>query len=173
MLRRYPKWLILSAEILFFIGLYLGLRTWLHRDVIHGEAPVFDARRLQGGTFSLLDYRGKPLLLHFWASWCVVCRAEQSSIVAIAEDWPVLTVAMQSGDAVEVRRYLEEHGLAFPVVVDEEGRLARLYGVSGVPISFVIDAEGRIRFTEVGYTTELGLRSRLWWVAGAVDEGDA
>lgn len=166
MLRRYPKWLILSAEILFFIGLYLGLKAWLHRDVIHGEAPYFDAQWLQGERFSLSDYRGNPLLLHFWASWCAICRVEQGSIAAIAEDWPVITVVVQSGDAGEVRRYLEEHDLAFPVVVDGDGRLARLYGVTGVPVSFVIDATGRIRFTEVGYTTELGLRSRLWWVGG-------
>lgn len=166
MLRRYPKWLILSAEIVFFIGLYLGLRSWLHRDVVHGEAPVFDAQWLRGGSFSLSDFRGGPLLLHFWASWCAICRVEQSSIEAIAEDWPVLTVAMQSGDTGEVRRYLDKHELAFPVVVDEEGRLARLYGVTGVPVSFVIDADGRIRYTEVGYSTELGLRLRLWWVAG-------
>jgi peroxiredoxin len=166
MLRRYPKWLILIAETLFFIGLYLGLRTWLHRDVIHGEAPAFDAQWLQGGEFSLSDYRGAPVLLHFWASWCAVCRIEQGSIASIAEDWPVVTVAMQSGAAGEVRRYMDEHELAFPVLIDEQGGLARLYGVTGVPISFVIDADGRIRFTEVGYTTELGLRSRLWWVTG-------
>lgn len=166
MSRRYPKWLILSAEILLFIGLYMGLRAWLHSDVIHGEAPSFEAQQLQGGSFSLSDYRGNALLLHFWASWCAVCRIEQASIASIAKDWPVLTVAMQSGDAGEVRRYLQEHGLTFPVVVDKQGELARLYGVTGVPVSFVIDSQGRIRFTEVGYTTELGLRSRLWWVSG-------
>ncbi len=173
MLRRYPKWLILSLEILFFIALYLGLRTWLHKDVIHGRAPVFDAQWLQGGEFSLSDYRGAPLLLHFWASWCAICRLEQGSIAAIAEDWPVLTVAMQSGGASEVRRYLDEHDLVFPVVVDEDAALARLYGVTGVPISFVIDADGKIRFTEVGYTTELGLRSRLWWVSQTGNADDA
>ena len=171
MSRRYPKWLILSLEVLFFVALYFGLRAWLHRDVIHGEAPMFYERWLQGEEFSLSDYRGAPVLLHFWATWCAVCRFEQGSIAAIAEDWPVITVAMQSGGPGEVRSYMDEHDLAFPVVLDEQGRLARLYGVTGVPISYIIDAEGRVRFVEVGFTTEIGLRTRLWW-ASATERSD-
>ncbi len=79
------------------------------------------------------------------------------------EDWSVITVAMQSGNAAEVSQYLLEHSLHFPVIIDEEGDLARRYGVVGVPASFVIDGLGDIRFSEVGYTTGMGLRVRLWW----------
>ncbi len=70
---------------------------------------------------------------------------------------------MQSGNAAEVSQYLLEHSLHFPVIIDEEGDLARRYGVVGVPASFVIDGLGDIRFSEVGYTTGMGLRVRLWW----------
>ncbi|MCP4407882.1 MAG: protein disulfide oxidoreductase [Gammaproteobacteria bacterium] len=163
MSHRYPKWLIWSVEILFFIGLYLGLRAWQQRDMIQGEAPVFAAQRLDGMHFNMSDDRGAPLLLHFWATWCPVCRLGQSSIAGIAEDWPVITVAMQSGSVAEVSQHLAENSLNFPVIIDQEGVLARRYGVVGVPASFVIDGQGGIRFSEVGYTTGMGLRMRLWW----------
>jgi hypothetical protein len=61
-----------------------------------------------------------------------------------------------------VRSYLGERGLDFPVLVDPDGRLAGRYGVRGVPTTLVIGPEGRIRSREVGYTTGLGLRLRLW-----------
>ncbi len=74
----------IPVQILFFIGLYLGLRAWQQRDMIQGEAPVFAAQRLDGVQFSMSDNRGVPLLLHFWATWCPVCRLEQNSIAGIA-----------------------------------------------------------------------------------------
>jgi peroxiredoxin len=58
-----------------------------------------------------------------------------------------------------------EHGLEMAVLADEDGALARRYGVRGVPTLFVLDGAGRIRFTELGYTTEAGLRLGLWWAA--------
>ncbi len=87
---------------------------------------------------------------------------EQGSIQAINEDWPVLTIAMQSGDADEVSKYLRDEGLDWATIVDESGELSRGFGVTGVPASFVLDGAGQVRFKEVGYTTNWGLRARLW-----------
>ncbi|MDX2464435.1 MAG: redoxin domain-containing protein, partial [Porticoccus sp.] len=72
------------------------------------------------------------------------------------------TVAMNSGTNLEVKKYLDERELNFPVIVDEYGEIAKRFGVQGVPTNFVIDSHGNIDFTEVGYTTSLGLRLRLW-----------
>ncbi len=69
---------------------------------------------------------------------------------------------MQSGDAHEVLSYLDERGVNFPVIVDEYGKIAQRFGVSRVPASFIIDSQGAIAFTEVGYTSNWGLRLRLW-----------
>lgn len=87
---------------------------------------------------------------------------EEDSIASISEDHEVITVAMNSGNDMEITAYLEEQGLSFPVVVDEHGLIAERFGVKGVPTSFIIDPDGSIDFTEVGFTTELGLRTRLW-----------
>ena len=151
---------------LLTVGVVIVLIVWIRefqqRGLAEGVAPALTGTDMRGDEVSLEHFRGEPVLLHFWASWCSVCRFEQGSIQSIAEDWPVLTVAMQSGESAEVKRYLEQHGLTFQTVSDPEGQLAGVYGVRGVPTSFVVDDEGKLRFTEVGYTTEIGLRIRLW-----------
>lgn len=160
--RRQRRWLLLLAELLFFAAVYFGLRAYMQRDMAGGEAPALEGRLLSGAPVRLADYAGRPVLLHFWASWCPVCRLEQASIQALARDWPVLTVALQSGDEAEVRAYLQAQGLQWDTLNDPDGRIAARFGVYGVPATFVIDPEGRIRFRERGYTTGWGLRARLW-----------
>ncbi len=134
----------------------------MQRDVVSGMAPAISAHLLDGKAIELSQYQGTPVLLHFWASWCGICRVEEKGIDAIATDYPVITVAMQSGDKAAISTYLQQQGLGFPVVADPDGQLASRYGVRAVPASFIIDANGQIRFVELGYTTETGLRLRLW-----------
>jgi protein-disulfide isomerase-like protein with CxxC motif len=91
-----------------------------------------------------------------------VCRAEQGSIDAVSRTHPVLSVASQSGPAAEVASYVAEHDIAPQVIVDSTSELAKRYGVHAFPTSFILNREGKIVFREVGYTTALGLRARLW-----------
>ncbi len=150
---------------MILLVVFLGVRAWTQRGVVEGAAPPLAGRLLDGGRASLAALRGRPVLVHFWATWCPVCRLEQSSVQALADaGYAVLGVAMQSGGRTEVRAFLREQGLSFPVLVDAHGALARRFGVRGVPTSFVVGPQGRIRFVEVGYTSELGLRARLWLV---------
>ena len=69
---------------------------------------------------------------------------------------------MQSGGSAEITRYMQEQKINFPVVNDTDGMPSGTWGVRGVPTSFIITPDGQIRFVEVGYTTGLGLRFRLW-----------
>ena len=142
--------------------LFVGIRAYQHRDMPNGPAPPLAGSDLRGEPVTLADYRGKPVLLHFWATWCGVCKIEQHNIDALTRDVPVLSVASQSGDVSEVGAFVREHGIAPRVVVDEESTLARRFGVHAFPATFVIDGSGAIRHVEVGYTTELGLRARMW-----------
>jgi alkyl hydroperoxide reductase subunit AhpC len=72
---------------------------------------------------------------------------------------------MQSGTAEEVKAYMARQKIKFPVVLDPDGTFARRYGAVAVPASFIIDGKGKVRFVEFGYTTEIGLRLRLWLAA--------
>ncbi len=157
------KWRGLLLNVLLFAAVVVGIRTWQHRDMPSGPAPALQGVTLAGQPYALPAHPGKPMLVHFWATWCPVCRSEQGSIAALAQADPgVITVAMQSGSREAVVRHMREQGIAFPVVNDADGALAEAWGVHAVPASFIVDAEGRIRFVEVGYTTETGLRLRLW-----------
>ncbi len=155
------KW---YGQVLVLLLVFFAVRAYTQRDMIAGEAPVFHSVLLNAQTVNLQDFRGRPVLVHFWATWCPVCKLEQASIESISHDYPVLTISMQSGDDLEVQAFLQEHGLHYPVVNDAEGMLAQRYGVRGVPSSFFLDGKGRIRFIEVGYTSEWGMRLRMWWL---------
>jgi peroxiredoxin len=142
----------------------VGVHLYQVRGIPSGVAPDFQARLLDGSPVSLSDYRGKPLLLQFWATWCPVCALEQASINRIARDHAVLSIAMDQASVADIRQWMKERGVDYPVARDPSGAVAARFGVRGVPTSLFIDAAGRIRFVEVGYTTEPGLRLRLWWI---------
>jgi len=159
---RNRRYLIWGAELLIFVLVYVGVRAWLQRDMVEGPAPAIEVVSVEGQPISLEDYRGKPLLIHFWASWCGICGLEQGTITDLQEDWQVLTIAMQSGNASDIRKHMQEESLDWVVIADPDGGIARRYGVRGVPANFILDAEGNVRFRESGFTTGLGLKARLW-----------
>ncbi|MGA7801416.1 MAG: protein disulfide oxidoreductase [Gammaproteobacteria bacterium] len=158
---RKARWR-LALELAVVLSLVVGIQAYRQRDTASGPAPALAGRLLSGQPASLASLRGRTVLVHFWATWCPVCRLEQHSIAAVARDYPVLTVAFQDGSAEQVRRYMRREGVDYPVLLDPYGVLASRYGVRAVPTSFIVDPEGRIRFVEVGYTSETGLRLRLW-----------
>ena len=151
-----------GIEAIIIILVFVAIKTYMQRDLVDGVAPPLEAVQLDGQAFNLHSNREQPILLHFWATWCGICKLEEGSIAAISEDHKVITVAMQSGDDQDIQDYLKERELNFPVIVDEYGEIAKRFGVRGVPTSFVVDPNGNIDFTEVGYTTSWGLRVRLW-----------
>ena len=150
------------VELLVIAGVFLVLRAWLQQDMANGPVPPLAGTTLEGRAFDLRRYPERPVLVHFWATWCRICALEQDSIDAIARDWPVITVAMQSGSAADVQRHLRQAGLDFPVINDPDGTLARRFGVQAVPATFIVDERNRIVFRERGFTSEAGLRFRLW-----------
>ena len=160
-LRAWRHWRLLR-EVVIVLVIFFAVRAYQQRNTVSGQAPAIGGRTLDGAEVALADYRGKPVLVHFWATWCGVCRATQSNFDSVARDYPVLSIASQSGSAAQVAAYVEQRGIAPGVVVDESSALAKRFGVSAYPTSFVLDAQGEIRHVEVGYTTELGLRARLW-----------
>lgn len=155
----------LSLNILLLFLLYFSLKAWQTADVVRGEAPLFSAVTLQDEGFVLKNYRGHPLLLHFWAPWCPVCRLEGDSVASVAQDHQVMSVASWTSSTEEVHAYLLENSLQMPVVFDEKNQLAALYKINAVPTSLFIDSDGMIRYIEQGYTSEWGMRLRLWWLS--------
>ncbi len=159
----WRKWLRRAIELLVIIIVIMGVRAWQQRDIASGPAPALQGVLLDKRTFVLPAKPEQPVLVHFWATWCPICRTEQGSLEALSNDhYKVMTVAMQSGERASVQGFMAEQKLSFPVINDPEGMLSAEWGVHAVPASFIIDTDGKIRFVEIGYTTGMGLRLRLW-----------
>lgn len=161
---RWRRWAANLAWLLLAAAIYYGARFYQQRALVEGPAPELRAALIGGGEFDLATARAAPVLVYFWATWCPVCRLEQGSIESLARDHRVVTVALQSGDAATVGKYLQEQGLRAPAINDPDGAIARTWGVRATPTFFFIDRDGLIRFRELGYTTEVGMRGRLWWL---------
>lgn len=160
----WRKWLGRLGFAVFLLAVVFGVRFYQHSTLVEGPAPALRAPLLDGGVFDLAAQRGRPVLVYFWATWCPVCRLEQGSIESLARDHQLVTVALQSGGSATVLKYRSDNGLRAPAINDPDGALARAWGVRATPTFFFVDRDGLIRFHELGYTTEIGLRFRLWWL---------
>ncbi len=154
---RLKRW---GWEAVLLVLILTGVHLWQTRNLADGDAPSLAGTTLGGRSFELSRLEG-PMLVHFWATWCPVCRAQEGNVARLAEGYSVLTVAMQSGTEAEVGDYLAQEGLSFATLNDLDGTISRRWGVSAVPTSFIIDQQGRVSYHSVGYTTYWGLRLRL------------
>lgn len=156
------RWKSIATEAAIFLAIFLAISAWNGRHVVSGAAPAFTGALLDGTAFSSASLGGRPAVIHFWATWCGVCQAEQGNVEALAKGGDVVTVASSSGEAEAVRAFMKKEGLTFPVVLDPDGALAKRFGVSAFPTTLYVTADGAIRFSEVGYTTTVGMRVRRW-----------
>ena len=113
-------------------------------------APDFELTTVTGEKVKLSDYRGKKILLNFWASWCGPCRAEMPDMQKLneegREDLVILAVNATGTERSKVAptNFIKELGLTFPIAFDEEGKVVKTYQVIALPTSFFIDSEGKI-----------------------------
>ena len=113
-------------------------------------APAFALERLdvEGGTLSLDDLRGKPLVVNFWASWCVPCKDEVPVLQETYEryrDQGLVVLGIDAQDfRADARRFMKRFGLTYPVVYDGKGSTLGRWGVTGFPETFFVDRSGRL-----------------------------
>ena len=105
----------------------------------------------------------KPVLIHFWATWCPTCKLEASNIETISKQYNVVTIAVNSGSNREIKEYLGENGFTFNVVNDKESIYASEFNIAAYPTTFIYDKNRDLVFSEVGYTSTVGLYLRMWW----------
>lgn len=148
----------------FYIGVVLFIfagQFLATSGLVTGKPPQIPQNTLDGQKPMQILARG-PALLYFWAEWCGICRSMQDNVDNVLKDHPGITIAERSSNSEQLKTYLTQNKLGWPVVDDADGTIGQSYGVSAVPALFFVNAQGEIVFTSVGYTSEWGLRFRLW-----------
>jgi len=120
------------------------LRPWTRQ-----ETPPLAGAGAGGREVDLRALRGRVVLVQFWASWCEPCQDELPAVARLRANqrgrpFEVLTVNFGEG-AERVRQFLREHDIDVPVLLDPDRRAAQAWGVGGLPMSFLVDAQGRVR----------------------------
>lgn len=134
-------------------------------------APAgFTLSLYDGGKASLSDFRGKPVVLNFWASWCAPCRAEVPDFVKLYEEnkgdgLVFVGVNIQDTEA-EARKFIQEFGIPYPVGPDTTGEIAIAYGVKGLPTTVFINEEGAVYRTWAGLLDQATLASIVTEMTG-------
>ncbi len=166
-----PNRVRIGAIILGALGL-LGLVLLLLIPVLYTPeedrqpeaAADFTLKLFDGGSFRMSDHKGAPVIVNFFASWCIPCKAEAPALEAISNEYKergvtMLGIAIQDTET-KAKAFVAEHGITFQTGLDE-GEIKEAYGVFGVPTTFFIDREGFIRYTHAGIVTEDLLRHEL------------
>lgn len=114
------------------------------------EAPNFHLKDLHGKTMSLAQFRGKVVLLNFWATWCGPCRIEMPAMEQLyrtlpRKDFEILAVSTDMQGAAVTRPFQREMELTFPILHDPDMRVGLTYGARTLPLSFMVDKQGVIR----------------------------
>ena len=115
---------------------------------IGDPAPAFTLLDTDGKPAQLSDFRGKVVLVNFWATWCPPCRKEFPELAKAYDehngDFVILGVDLQENTG-EVRKFVEEFGAKFPIVIDVDASVSKAYRLVGLPSSFFIDQQGILR----------------------------
>ena len=162
-MKKDNKWMILlllfAVMLVLVYFLYSNLSSQMDRDALTTEtqgaqshaAPDFTVYDLEGNSHSLSDFRGKPVILNFWASWCGPCQSEmpdfEEKYQEYGEDVHFLMVNLTDGGQETVESawsFISSKGYTFPVYYDTEASAAMAYGVRAVPVTYFIDAQGNL-----------------------------
>ena len=148
-------------------GTHLGTATVVGFHRLHGKpAPPFSVSSLRDPQtdISLSSFRSRPLVLNFWASWCVPCRKEMPAIEAVARETgtSVSFIGMDTNDTRSAAsNFAAQTGVTYPLGFDPGAKVASSYGVYGLPTTFFVSDEGRLLGRQVGAMTTVQLKALI------------
>ena len=138
---------------------------YIHSPLVARPAPSFTLMLFDGRTVNLTDLQGKAVLLNFWASWCVPCRAEARALETAwrkYKDRDVVFLGVNIQDKEEdARAFMKEYGITYLNGRDENGKIAIDYGVWGIPETFFIDPQRRITYKHAGELRAAIIQAKL------------
>ena len=113
------------------------------------QAPDFTLRNLNGNLEGLSEFKDQVVVLNFWATWCAPCLEEMPAFETLyrryrSQGLTVIAVSLDKGETSKVAKFVDEHSLTFPVLLDLDGIAERIYPSFTIPFTYVIDKKGRI-----------------------------
>ena len=127
-------------------------------------APDFQLTALDNETIQLAQQQGKPIILNFWATWCGPCRAEMPALQRISAEFQNTALVIgvnQAEQFAPVSDFAAEFGITYPILLDQNNAISRLYRVRSLPTTYFIDSNGVIRDQIIGTASEAVLSSKL------------
>jgi len=163
-----------AVEVVLWVGV-AGLFLWRVTPQVQAaagwnsataDAPAVTLQTLDGSVLSLSDLRHQVVLVNFWATWCPPCRAEMPGFQRVYEakraaGFVVLGVSMDNLSRRDVAGYLSDHGITYPVAMATREAVGAFGGINSFPTSFLIDRQGRLRYTIHGVFVEPTLRAAV------------
>ncbi len=160
----------IGVALLFGLGIaqqlagLSGSKTGQGDLSIGSQAPDFELAQLSGQRIHLQDLRGRPVLINFWATWCIPCVTEMPLIQSAYEDsqGDFTVLAVNADEPVgDVQDFLGKMDLSFDILLDPGGKVQSLYRLRGYPTSYFIDKEGIIRAMQIGQLSSSQLKRYL------------
>ncbi|MBF0318571.1 MAG: TlpA family protein disulfide reductase [Nitrospirae bacterium] len=139
----------ISVLMLIALAIFLPVCHVYCGELLGQAAPDFSLKSINGGTISLSSYRGKVVLLNFWATWCAPCKEEMPSMNMLYHKYKnnglVVLAASTDNSAAAVERFVSRHHLAFPVLLDSDMKVAKAkYRINAQPTTFLIGKDGTV-----------------------------
>ena len=151
-----------TAIALLMIFVVSNVMSYLRKPTLDSDIlPSFELQTILNKKINTKTYEEKPLLVHVWATWCPTCKLEAANIQSVSKKYNVITIAVKSGDDKALQAYMDENHFTFDVINDSDGMLSKRFYVEVFPTTFIYGSDGKLKFTEVGYSTTAGLLARL------------
>lgn len=154
-------------EILLFVFVMTifanGISLYKSSDLNATKLQLNEVTLINNKTYSF--NHNKPVLIHFWATWCPTCKVEASNIEFVSKYYDIVTIAVNSGNKEKVIDYLLENNFSFNVLNDINSSYSQEFNVAAFPTTFIYNKNRELVFSEVGYTSTIGLMLRMWWAS--------
>jgi thiol-disulfide isomerase/thioredoxin len=152
------KEILSTLFLLFIISMFIN---YIRKPEVNEDIYRLELIDIYNNSLAMYEYKKEPLVLHFWATWCPTCKLEASNIEALSKKYNVISIAVTSGSNKKIQLFMKEHHLNYKVINDKNGALAKKFGIEAYPTTLIYDRSGKLRFSEVGYSTTLGLQARI------------